>query len=273
MAAATQKEYDTWKGYTKDFSGIGDAGKSIDSEDLAKRGGARGTLENLIRKYDSLLVFGRHDVDSHVLKHAALAEQHFAGESLRAFIVNPQGMIEYAYQSKDGTKKFAENYLSINPTLVGVDNKGKTIAVPIPLGKTPQENFVTYLHNLYFQLNQSIEGRKEATTLKDLARLTKDTGKSLEEALVLHYSLKGNDEETAKRRARLVRETYETSTPQEAYGMLDELTSYIKQDLEEAIPEDKRAEYTLALLKAKTSNPQDIANIEIASRELYKIAK
>lgn len=273
MAAITQAEYDAWNDHSKDFSEIGDASKNLLLEDPAKQGRAREDLESLIKKYDSLLVFGRHDVDSHVLKHLQPAQQHFAHESLKAFVVDPQGMIDYVYKAKDGAKKFAENYRSIDPTLIRANKDGKAIQVPISFGKDKKADLIPYIHSLYFQLNQYVEGKKEATTLKDLATVTTETSKLFEESLALHYQLRGIDEATAKRRAKLVRESYDTSTPQEAYPMLAKLTSRIKENLERAVPEDKRAEYALSLLKAKTSNSKDLANIEIASRELYKIAK
>ncbi len=269
MVAATQAEYDVWNGHAKDFSSIGDAGKNATSEDPTKRGSARGNLENLILKYNGLK-FGRHDVDSHVLKHLQPAQEEFANRSVNTFAANPIGIIEYAYTADP--KKFAENYLSIDPTIIGLDAKRKPIRQVISFGSTPQEKQISYVHNLYFLLNEYAESKKDATTLKDLAALTRDTSELLEQSLIAHFQLTGSDKYTAERNAKLIRETYDTSTPQEAYQILTYTASQIKNHVEELLPENKRADYAHSLLIAKAGigNTHNLMN---ASQDLYKIVK
>jgi hypothetical protein len=273
MVVAEQRIYDAWKGHADNSANLEDAGKNISHEDPVKRGNARSKLESTLRNYDGNLVFGRHDVDSHLMTYFNDAQKELVGRSIDAFAENPDGIVEYAYAADP--KKFADNYLSIDPSIVKVvkvDGKDVVQIEVLVLGNENRDKALASAHNIYHTLNQYLEKRKEAKDLKDLSSFTKESAKTLEASIALHFQLMGADEKTAMKRAKLIKNTYESSTPEEAYQMLQYTANQMKDDIERIIPEDKRAEYALKLLKAKIATNLE-PNIKTASQDLYSIVK
>lgn len=270
MVAVTKDKYESWKGHADNSASLDEAEKSITHEDPVKRGSARSKLENALRNYDGSLVFGRHDVDSHLMTYFDDAQKELAGRSIASFAENPEGIIEYAYGADP--KKFANNYLSIDPSIVKLDDKGKPQREVIVVGDDNKDNAIATAHDIYYTLNKYLENRKEAKDLKDLSSFTRESAKTLEASIALHFQLRGADEKTAKKRAKLIKQTYESSTPEEAYQMLQYNATQIKADVEQLIPEDKRGEYALKLLKAKVATGT-VPNIVTASKDLYSIVK
>ncbi|MEK6825282.1 MAG: hypothetical protein AABY00_00690 [Nanoarchaeota archaeon] len=270
--AITQAEYDTWRGHTKDYTSIEGAAKGLGAEDPTRKGSSRGKLERLLRKYDGRLVFGRHDVDAHLLKHYEPAKQVFESRSLGSFAVNPEGMIDFAFTADPkNPENFAKNYLKIDPMAWTEVEPGKFEKNKlIELGNSDRERLIAHVHNAYYQLNELSDANKEAKDVRTMAAFIEKSAELLQNAVAQHHVIRGVHPDVANERAALIRETYETSHPHEADRMLRYTIKELEKDLDELIPEAQRAEYARSLLKSKAAI-KNHPNYTQTSKDLYSI--
>ncbi|MBM3232645.1 hypothetical protein FJZ18_00565 [Candidatus Pacearchaeota archaeon] len=265
-----QEEFDSWKNASNNYYSLENAGKNLKSENPDERGAARGNLERVLKAYTGI-TFGRHDDENHMLKHYPGALNDFSRNSLEEFKKNPSEIIDYAYSDQKNQKKFANNYLNIDPHfLEGKD--GKYERKKIELGKSEDDKIIAETHSLYFLLNEETEKVKSAKELGATAEFISKTSQLLEGSLFHHFILSGSSEVEAGSRARLIRETYDSSNPNEAYQILNITKNHMKNHMNSLVNESNRAEYAMKLIKAK-ANKNDLINIGQASQDLYKALK